>query len=106
MEAGLESSNDVYEASNSQIVQSINKAAQDQGSKESDMEVVNAAKEVRQKTTEIVDYVSNVKSEVGLISAGGDESVVYERSTLKKYEEPSNYLVEKKERGRIENAFG
>ncbi len=96
MEAGLESSNDVYEASNTQIVQSISKAAQDQGGKESDMAVVEAAKEVRQKTTEIVDYVTNVKSEVGLISAGNDKDAIYDRSTLKKYEEPSNYLVEKK----------
>ena len=96
MEAGLQTSNEVYAASNAQIVQSINKAAQDQGGKESDMAVVEAAKEARQKTTEIIDYISGVKQEVGLISSGGDEAAIYERSTLKKYEEPSNYLVEKK----------
>ena len=39
MEAGLQSSNAVYEASSRQIVQSISKAAQDQGGKESDIKV-------------------------------------------------------------------
>ena len=96
MEAGLQSSNEVYEASNSQIVQSINKAAQDQGGKESDLKVVTAAQTVRQKTTEIIDYMANMKAEVGLASSGGDATVIYERSTLKKYEEPSHYLVEQK----------
>ena len=96
MEAGLQSSNQVYQASNNQIVQSINKAAQDQGGKESDMQVVNAAQQARQKTIEIIDYLANIKQEVALITAGGDETAIYERGTLKKYEEPSNFLVEKK----------
>ncbi|MGW8122471.1 type IX secretion system motor protein PorM/GldM [Roseivirga echinicomitans] len=96
MEAGLETSNEVYQASNNQIVQSIDKAAQDQGGKESDMRVVSAAKETRQKTAEIIEYLSKTKQEVALMAAGGDESAIYKRSTLKKYEEPSNYLVENK----------
>jgi gliding motility-associated protein GldM len=96
MEAGLQSSNAVYEASSRQIVQSISKAAQDQGGKESDIKVVNAAQEVRKNTTELIDYLANIKREVSLITAGGDSTVIYERSTLKKYEEASTYLVEKK----------
>jgi gliding motility-associated protein GldM len=96
MEAGLQASNEVYEVGNIQIVQSITKAAQDQGGKDSDVQVVNAAKEVRQKTKEIIDYLANVKQEVALITAGGDKDVIYERSTLKKYEEASTYLVEQK----------
>uniref|UniRef100_UPI0040484CF7 type IX secretion system motor protein PorM/GldM n=1 Tax=Roseivirga sp. TaxID=1964215 RepID=UPI0040484CF7 len=96
MEAGLETSNDVFLTSNAQVVANIDKAARDQGSKESDMAVVNAAKSARAKTTEIIEYLESVKKEVGLVSSGGDEAAIYERSTLKKYEEPSNYLVEKK----------
>jgi gliding motility-associated protein GldM len=96
MEAGLETSNAVFSTSNSQVVANIDKAARDQGSKETDMAVVNAAKEARSKTTEIIEYLESVKKEVGLASSGGDEATIYERSTLKKYEEPSNYLVEKK----------
>lgn len=96
MEAGLETSNAVFSTSNSQVVANIDKAARDQGSKESDMAVVNAAKETRSKTAEIIEYLENIKLEVGLASSGGDKEAIYERSTLKKYEEPSNYLHEQK----------
>ncbi|KYG83794.1 type IX secretion system motor protein PorM/GldM [Roseivirga echinicomitans] len=96
MEAGLETSNQVYATSNAQVLTSIDKAARDQGSKDTDVAVVNAAKEVRQKTTDIVQYLAEIKEEVGLATAGNDKDAVYKRSTLKKYEEPSNYLVEQK----------
>tara|TARA_R110000796_G_scaffold96719_4_gene203293 strand:+ start:74985 stop:76589 length:1605 start_codon:yes stop_codon:yes gene_type:complete len=101
MEAGLETSNEVYATSNAQVLTSIDKAAKDQGSKDTDIAVVNAAKQVRQKTIDIVEYLAGIKQEVGLKSSGGDAEAIYERSTLKKYEEPSHYLVEQKKADEI-----
>ena len=96
MESGLETSNSFYKESNSGIVGNIAKAAQEQGSKEQDLAVVADAQSVHDKTTEIIAYLDNLKKEVGEISAGGDPEKVYKRSTLKKYEEPSRFLVEQK----------
>ena len=96
MEGGLETSNGFYEKSNSDVLASITKAAADQGNKEQDLAVVNAAGQVRQKTDELVTYLADLKAELGMASAKGDTAKIYRRATLKKYEEPSRVLVEEK----------
>ena len=93
IESGLETSNAFYKGTNEGIVGNIEKAAADQGNKEQDVAVVNAAKQVHAKTIAMIDYLDQLKTDIGLESAGGSEDKVYKRSTLKKYEEPSRYLV-------------
>lgn len=93
MENGLETSNGFYEQSNQATLSSIDKAANEQGGKEQDLAVVAAAEGVHQKTGELISYLDQLKEDIGLASAKGDPEKVYQRSTLKKYEEPSRYLV-------------
>lgn len=103
IEGGLEASNQFYQTSNQQALAGIDKAARDQGSKEKDMAVVTAAQQVRQKTQELIKYLDELKNELGLASSKGNPDKIYNRSTLKKYEEPSRVLVEKKGAEELEN---
>jgi len=96
MESGLETSNTFYKGTNNSMVGNINDAAVGQGSKPEDMAVVASAQEVHNKTIALIDYLDQLKSDIGMASAGGDTAKIYKRSTLKKYEEPSRYLVEEK----------
>lgn len=95
IENGLEVSNSSFMDYNQQTLESIQRDVANQGEKEGDKAVQKAAENVRAITLEVANYLEDLKLEVGKASAGGDTSNVYERSTLKKYEEPSNYLVNK-----------
>lgn len=103
MESGLETSNSFYSNANELVVGNIEKAAADQGNKDTDVAVADAAKVVHQKTEELVAYLDKLKEDLGLASAGGNPDKVYQRSTLKKYEEPSHYLVEQKNAETLKN---
>lgn len=102
MENGLETSNGFYEQSNKATLVSIDKAANEQGGKEQDLAVVAAATDVRQKTEDLISYLDQLKEDIGLASAKGDKDKIYQRSTLKKYEEPSRYLVGEKKAEELE----
>lgn len=95
IENGLEVSNSAFLDYNQQTLESIQRDVANQGNKDGDQAVQKVAENVRAMTIELTNYLEEVKMEVGKASAGGDTSNIYERSTLKKYEEPSNYLVNK-----------
>lgn len=95
IENGLEVSNSAFIDYNQQTLESIQKDVVNQGDKDGDKAVQKAAENVRAITLEIINKLEDIKLEVGKASTGGDTSKIYERSTLKKYEEPSNYLVNK-----------
>lgn len=94
IENGLQVANESMVDYNATVLESIQSDVENQGNKEGDQAVGKVAEEVRAFTTELANYIDNLKLEIGRASAGGDTSKVYERSTLKKYEEPSRYLVE------------
>ncbi len=96
MEEGLEISNSSFETKSNATVSTIEKAAADQGNKEEDVAVVATAKEVRSKTTEIMTFIDDMKADLVDAATGGNPEKAKERSVLKKYEEPSHYMVEKK----------
>lgn len=58
---------------NAHTVQSIAAAVADKGNRESDVAVLNKAKEVRQKTDGIISYMNRLKSEIVDYSGGVDE---------------------------------
>lgn len=95
IENGLEVSNSAFIDYNQQTLESIQKDVANQGDKDGDKAVQLAAQNIRAITLEIINKLEDIKLEVGKASTGGDTSKIYERSTLKKYEEPSNYLVNK-----------
>lgn len=95
IENGLEVSNSAFIDYNQQTLEAIQKDVVNQGSKDGDVAVQKAAENVRAITLELINELEDIKLEVGKASTGGDTSRIYERSTLKKYEEPSNYLVNK-----------
>lgn len=94
IENGLQVANESMVDYNATVLESIQSDVENQGDKEGDQAVEKVAEEIRSYTTELANYIDNLKLELGKASAGGDTSKVYERSTLKKYEEPSRYLVE------------
>ncbi len=96
MEEGLEISNSSYEIKNGGTVLNIAKAASDQGNKPEDVAVVESAKEVRAKTEEIMTFIEDMKTDLIDQATGGNPEKAKERSVLKKYEEPSHYMYEKK----------
>lgn len=95
IENGLEVSNASFMDYNQQTLERIQSDVANQGNKDGDLAVQKVAENVRSLTIELTNYLEELKIEVGKASAGGDTSNIYERSTLKKYEEPSNYLVNK-----------
>lgn len=95
IENGLEVSNAAFLDYNQQTLERIQSDVSNQGNKDGDLAVQKVAENVRSLTIELTNYLEELKIEVGKASAGGDTSNIYERSTLKKYEEPSNYLVNK-----------
>lgn len=103
MESGLETSNAFYRNTNSGMVGNINEAAIQQGRKEEDMAVVTSAQQVHQKTNDLISYLDQLKADIGKAAAKGDTSKIYKRSTLKKYEEPSHYLVEQNNAEELKN---
>lgn len=96
MEEGLEISNASFESKSIVTVAGIEKAASEQGNKPEDVAVVASAKEVREKTEEIMAFIEDMKKELVKQATGGNLEKAKERSVLKKYEEPSHYMVEKK----------
>lgn len=96
MEEGLEFSNNSYKKENSATVKSITKAALDQGDKDEDVAVATTAKQVRNLTEGINTFITDMRDAVVDNATGGHPETVTERSVLKKYEEPSNYMYEKK----------
>ena len=93
IENGLQVSNSALLDYNQRTLADIESDYVNQGEKSGDEAVFNTAKNVRKYTNGLIAYLDNLKYEVGKAAAKGDTSKVYERSTLKKYEEPSNYLV-------------
>lgn len=94
IENGLEVANESMMDYNQGVLTNIQADVENQGDKSGDQAVQKVAEEIRSYTTELANYLDNLKLEIGRASTGGDTSKVYERSTLKKYEEPSRYLVE------------
>lgn len=95
IENGLQTSNEAFFDYNQGTLVAIQQDVANQGSKTGDVAVQKAAENLRKYTTGLVTYIDDMKMEVGKVAAGGDESKIYARSTLKKYEEPSNYFVNK-----------
>lgn len=95
IENGLQVSNTAFFDYNQAVLENIQRDVANQGNKDGDLAVQKVAENVRSITTGLANYLDELKLEVGKASSGGDTSVIYERATLKKYEEPSNYLVNK-----------
>ncbi len=95
MESGLEVSNASFLDYNQTILSDIQSDVTNQGNKEGDRAVAKVAVSVRNYTNDLAAYLDNLKYELGKVSTGGDTSKLRKRSTLKKYEEPSNYMVNK-----------
>ncbi len=95
IENGLQTSNKAFFDYNQGTLVAIQQDVQNQGNKAGDVAVQKAAENLRKYTTGLVTYIDELKLEVGMMASGDDASKIYERSTLKKYEEPSNYLVNK-----------
>lgn len=96
MEEGLEISNSSYELENTATVSNISTEVANQGNKEQDVAVSESAKQYRARTAEIMVFIEEMKTELVKQATGGDLEKAKERSVLKKYEEPSHYMVEKK----------
>ena len=96
IENGLTVSNEALFDYNQSTLEDIQADVANQGAKSGDLAVQATAENVRKYTNGLIAYLDDMKLEVGKMSAGGDTSKIYERSTLKKYEEPSNYFVEQK----------
>ena len=94
IENGLAVSNQSLLDYNQRTLLDIKEDVVNQGDKEGDQAVALTAQNIRDYTTGLVAYIDDMKYQVGSASSGGDTSKVYERSTLKKYEEPSRYLYE------------
>ncbi|MCE7996523.1 MAG: gliding motility protein GldM [Roseivirga sp.] len=95
MEEGLGSSNSSYMAENNNTVSNITSEVANQGDKPEDVAVLESAKNVRALTTDVITFIDGMKEELELGATGGDLTKRKERSVLKKYEEPSHYMVEK-----------
>lgn len=95
MESGLEVSNTSLLDYNETILTDIQANVENQGNKDGDISVQKTAENVRNYTRGVIAYIDQMKLDVGAEASGGDTAKVYKRSTLKKYEEPSNYLYER-----------
>lgn len=93
MENGLEISNSSFLDYNTTILSDIKADVVNQGDKSGDQAVAAVAQGVRDYTNGLAAYLDNMKYEIGNTATGGDTAKLRKRSTLKKYEEPSNYLV-------------
>lgn len=93
IENGLQTSNEAFFDYNQGTLVAIQQDVENQGGKTGDVAVQKAAENLRKYTTGLVTFIDDLKLEVGRAATGGDESKIYERSTLKKYEEPSTFLV-------------
>ncbi len=93
MENGLEISNSSFLDYNTTILSEIKADVVNQGDKSGDQAVAAVAESVRNYTTGLAVYLDELKYELGKIATGGDTAKLRKRSTLKKYEEPSNYMV-------------
>lgn len=93
MESGLEVSNSSFLDYNQTILSDIKSDVVNQGDKPGDQAVAAVAQGVRDYTNGLAAYLDNMKYEIGKASTGGDTSKLRKRATLKKYEEPSNYMV-------------
>lgn len=93
MESGLEVSNASFLDYNQTILSDIKSDVANQGDKAGDQAVAAVAQGVRDYTNGLAAYLDNLKYELGKASTGGDTAKLRKRATLKKYEEPSNYLV-------------
>ncbi len=96
IDEGLKTSNITYEQANSASITGIQKAYQDLGAAEKDKPAVDAATQIRLETKEILAYIEQLKDSVGFYSGEKEEDGTYSRAKLKKYEEPTLYLVKKK----------
>ena len=93
IESGLNDSNVALLDYNQSVLEEIKADVTNQGDKAGDRAVQGVAQNVRNYTNGLIAYLDNLKLELGKASTGGDTSKTYRRSTLKKYEEPSRYLV-------------
>ncbi len=95
MESGLEVSNVSLLDYNETILRDIQTSVENQGNKEGDLSVQKTAKNVRDYTRGVIAYIDQMKMDVGAETTGGDTSKLYKRATLKKIEQPSNFLYER-----------
>ncbi|MFY0591469.1 hypothetical protein [Roseivirga sp.] len=95
MESGLEVSNSSLLDYNETILTGIQADVTNQGDKPGDIAVQKTAENIRDYTRGVIAYIEDMKMNVGAVASGGDTAKVYKRSTLKKTEEPSNYLYER-----------
>lgn len=95
MESGLEVSNVSLLDYNETILRDIQANVENQGSKSGDISVQKTAQNVRDYTRGVIAYIDQMKMDVGVETTGGDTSKLYKRATLKKIEQPSNYLYER-----------
>lgn len=102
IDEGLKTSNATYEQSNSASIVGLQKAYQDLGAAEKDKPAVDAAAEIRIETKEILAYIEQLKDSVGFYAGDKEEDGTYSRAKLKKYEEPTLFLVKKKNAEELE----
>ena len=102
IDEGLKTSNATYEQSNSASIVGLQKAYQDLGAAEKDKPAVDAAAEIRIETKEILAYIEQLKDSVGFYAGEKEEDGTYSRAKLKKYEEPTLFLVKKKNAEELE----
>lgn len=95
IESGLEVSNVSLLDYNETILRDIQASVENQGNKDGDISVQKTAKNVRDYTRGVIAYIDQMKMDVGAETTGGDTSKLYKRATLKKIEQPSNYLYER-----------
>ena len=95
MESGLEVSNASLLDYNETILVDIQTSVRNQGDKDGDLSVQKTAENVRAYTRKVIADIDQIKMDVGAETSGSDTSKLYKRPTLKKYEEPSNYLYER-----------
>jgi len=102
IDEGLKTSNATYEHANSESVTGIQKAFLELGESEKDKPAVDAAAKIRLETQDILAYIEQLKDSVGFYAGGREEDGTYSRAKLKKYEEPTLFLVKRKNAEELE----
>ena len=96
IENGLKESNVALKDYNNTLLADIQSDVVNQGNKTGDQAVAKAAENIRNYTNGLIADIQELKLEVGKAASGSnDPEEVYRRAVLKKYEEPSNVLVNK-----------
>ena len=97
IENGLKESNVALADYNNTVLANIEADVLNQGDKTGDQAVAKAAQNIRKYTNGLISDIQQIKVEVGQVSSGSTNlEDVYQRSVLKKYEEQSNLMVNKR----------